>query len=246
MGGCRARRGGAGLPNGAPRPSRRAQRALPEAGSVPWQRRTARPARSHRLRSARNATCRPDDAGRCGAVWGCRDGRSRVVEALRQRRARAAQAARMHCAAAPPMAMWHEPAGGRRAAGATPSVRGARVSSRWGRCVTHWRSDGTTPPGTERLRRESVLLACSEGGDKPGIELGVSGLHPQATTRKPSTCGHSPRARSGLLPSEDHASNLVGAVRSKKGLLGRRRPFRAVRHFQRKWATRAPSTLQRG
>ena len=31
----------------------------------------------------------------------------------------------------------------------------------------------------------------------------------------------------------------------RKGLLGRHRPFRAVRHFQRKWATRTPSTLQR-
>ena len=52
--------------------------------------------------------------------------------------------------------------------------------------------------------------------------------------------------RSGLLPREDHASNLVGPVRSKKGLLGRHRPFRAVRHFRRKWATCTPSTLQRG
>ena len=108
----RGRRGrGRARPRDAPRPSRRAQRALPEAGSVPWQRRTAGPARSHRLRSARNATRRPDDAGRCGAVWDCRNRRSRVVEALRQRRARAAQAARVHCAAAPPTAMWHEPAG---------------------------------------------------------------------------------------------------------------------------------------
>ena len=56
----------------------------------------------------------------------------------------------------------------------------------------------------------------------------------RATTRKPSTCGHSPRVRSGLLPREDHASNLVGPVRSEIGLLGRRRPFRAVRHFQQK------------
>ena len=65
--------------------------------------------------------------------------------------------------------------------------------------------------------------------------------------RKPSTCaGYSLRVRSGLLPLEDYASNLVGPVRSKTGLLGRRRPFRAVRHFRQKWATRTPSTLQRG
>ena len=68
----------------------------------------------------------------------------------------------------------------------------------------------------------------------------------RGTTRQPSTCGCSLRVRSGLLPLEDYASNLVlGAVRSKMGLLGRRRPFRAVRHFGRKWATCTPITLQR-
>ena len=67
----------------------------------------------------------------------------------------------------------------------------------------------------------------------------------RGTTRQPSTCGCSLRVRSGLLPLEDYASNLVGAVRSKMGPLGRRRPFRAVRHFGRKWATCTPSTLQR-
>ena len=69
-------------------------------------------------------------------------------------------------------------------------------------------------------------------------------LPPSPTTRKPSTCGRSPRVRSGLLPLEDHASNLVGAVRSEIGHLRRRRPFRAVRHFRRKWATEhAPEGL---
>jgi hypothetical protein len=38
-------------------------------------------------------------------------------------------------------------------------------------------------------------------------------------------CGCSPRVRSGLLPHEDHASNLVGPVRDEKGLLGRSRPL---------------------
>ena len=51
--------------------------------------------------------------------------------------------------------------------------------------------------------------------------------------------------RSGLLPREDRASNLVGPVRDRIGLLGRRRPFQAVRHFGRKWETCTPSTLQR-
>ena len=41
-------------------------------------------------------------------------------------------------------------------------------------------------------------------------------------------------------------SNLLGPVRGRIGLLGRHRPFRAARRFRRKWATRTPSTLQRG
>ena len=43
----------------------------------------------------------------------------------------------------------------------------------------------------------------------------MSGLLPHAATRKPITCGCSPRVRSGLLPREDRASNLVGPVQSK-------------------------------
>ena len=38
----------------------------------------------------------------------------------------------------------------------------------------------------------------------------------------------------GLLPHEDHASNLVGPVRDIIGRLGGRRLFRAVRHIGRK------------
>ena len=49
-----------------------------------------------------------------------------------------------------------------------------------------------------------------------------------------STCGCSPRVRSGLPPREDRASNLVGPVRDITGLLGWRRLFRAVRHIGRK------------
>ena len=37
------------------------------------------------------------------------------------------------------------------------------------------------------------------------------------TTRAPSTCGCSPRVRSGLPPREDRASNLVGPVRDRRG-----------------------------
>jgi len=135
---------------------------------------------------------------------------------------------------------------GRRATGGAPAACGARSTSRRGRCVTHWRSDGTTPPGAGAPARERVLLGCSKGEINGKVGRGHESAPSQATTRKPSTCGCSPRVRSGLLPREDHASNLVGPVRGRIGLLGRRRPFRAVRHFRRKWATRTPSTLRRG
>ena len=97
-------------------------------------------------------------------------------------------------------------------------------------------------PGPERPRREGRAVGMFWGDNTRGVAV----LLAQAATRKPSTCGHSPRVRSGLLPRKDRASNPVAAVRSKKGVLGRRRPFRAVRYFPQKWATRAPSTLQRG
>ena len=47
----------------------------------------------------------------------------------------------------------------------------------------------------------------------------------QATTRQPSTCGCSPRVRSGHPPREDRTSNLVGPVRGIIGLVGWRRLF---------------------
>ena len=40
----------------------------PQPAAYPTRRRTAVPARSHRLQSARNATCRPGGAGRCRAA----------------------------------------------------------------------------------------------------------------------------------------------------------------------------------
>ena len=43
-----------------------------------------------------------------------------------------------------------------------------------------------------------------------------------------------PRVRSGHLPREDHASNLMGPVREITGLLEWRRLFRAVRRIGRK------------
>ena len=65
------------------------------------------------------------------------------------------------------------------------------------------------------------------------------------TSRAPSTCGCSPRVRSGLPPREDRASNLVGPVRGVIGLVGWRGLFQAVRHIGRKWATCTPSAPPR-
>ena len=48
---------------------------------------------------------------------------------------------------------------GRQATGVTPTVHKVRFSSERGRCVTHWRSDGTTAPEPEHRGRERVLLA---------------------------------------------------------------------------------------
>ena len=71
------RRGGEGprrdeaRSQGVPERSRRAQRAqraCPNQGACPAPRRTSVQAQPHRLRSKRDATRRPDDAGRCGAV----------------------------------------------------------------------------------------------------------------------------------------------------------------------------------
>ena len=57
---------------------------------------------------------------------------------------------------------------GRRATGATPSFRGARCSSRRGRCVAQGRSDGTPPPGVGAPEREGVLLVSLQGVIKRG------------------------------------------------------------------------------
>ena len=53
------------------------------------------------------------------------------------------------------------------------------------------------------------------------------------TTRPPSTCGCSPRVRSGFPPREDHTSNPVGARAGHNRARGRRRLIRAVRHIVR-------------
>ena len=128
----------------------------PKPAACHTPRRIAMQARPHRW----NATRQPGGAGRCGTVvMG-----DRVWWRPPSKAARAAQAARVHCATASPMALRHEPAGGRQAAGATPTVRGARSSSRRGPLrhpLALGRHDAAQAGAPAR---EGVLLACSEGG----------------------------------------------------------------------------------
>ena len=53
---------------------------------------------------------------------------------------------------------------------ATPTVHKVRFASERGRCVTHWRSDGTTDT------REGALLVCftgqKNGDEKTGMKKG--------------------------------------------------------------------------
>ena len=158
--------GGAGLPSDAPGRSRRAQRArhaLPEAGRVPC---FAPLRRASSISPPAIGSERDASDGRCRAVVLGGAGSPRVVEALSQRRARAAQAAHAPGAAAPPMALRHEPAGADERSARPGCVRGARCSSRRGRSVAHWRSDGTTRPRGRSRRPRARAVGIFAGGDK--------------------------------------------------------------------------------
>ena len=136
-------------------------RPLPEPEAGPAPRRISVQARPHRLRSKRDATRLPGAAGRCGAVV---LGHRRARWPSAERRARAAQAARVVGAAPPPMTPQHEAAGAVVRPARRSTVRGARTPPERGRCVAHWRSDGTRAPQTGAAARESVLLVCLRGG----------------------------------------------------------------------------------
>ena len=90
-----------------------------------------------------------------------------------------------------------------------------------------------------------AVSACTTRATRLAQTGGVraQGTPFQRTTRRPSPCGCPARAHKGLSPREDHASNLVGLVRDIIGLLGWRRPFRAVRHIGQKWTTCTPGML---
>ena len=94
----------------------------------------------------------------------------------------------------------------------------------------------------KKIRALAVEIAS--GGTPP--RGGGQALHTvRCTQRRSAAVRVLPQGPLRPPPHEDHASNLVGPVRDEKGLLGRRRPFQAVRLFRRKWATRTPSTLQK-
>ena len=132
----------------------------PKPAVCPTLRRTAGPARSHHMRSAR--TRRVGRAWRGGAELWC------WVIACGRGPPPRARTSCPGCTCASSCCTTHGPEAracwGRRATGGAPAACGARSTSRRGRCVTHWRSDGTRPPGAGAPAREGVLLGCSKGG----------------------------------------------------------------------------------
>jgi hypothetical protein len=188
-------------PQGAPGRSlhaQRAQRSLPEPEACPAPRRISVQARPHRLRSKRDATRLPGAAGRCGAVV-LGHGRARWPSA--ERRARAAQAARVVGAAPPPMTPQHEAAGAVVRPARRSTVRGARTPPERGRCVAHWRSDGTRAPQTGAAAREGVLLVCFRGGytrkwhSSSASRRNAMPSTPQGSARRPNPTKPSRHAR---------------------------------------------------
>ena len=193
-----ARRGGAvrscpvaypgslGVPNARDTPS-------PKPAACPVQRRTAGPARPHRLRSVRSATRQPGGAGQCGAVlW-----RTRAVSAC-PTRARAVQAAQVPWAAASPMAQFHEPAGANERTARRSIVHGARTPPGGG---------PASPTGARTARRarepgaaarERVLVVCLRWGINsvlnPGRKQRLGGVLGTVGGRH-GPCGHPSPAR---------------------------------------------------
>ena len=153
----------------------------------PAQWRAAGQARSHRLRSTRNATRRPDGVGRCGAVVsgdrvGRRSSAKGAQELHRLRMGHELRRHPRHCGTG-----LLRPTGDRRD---LPSIK-ARSDEERDRCVTHWCSDGTTAPRAGAPAREGVLLVCFTGGVKTSMKASVS------------------RVTSALLPRDDARAEHV-------------------------------------
>ena len=152
---------GAARPQGAPGRSRRAQRALPEPGSVPGP--SVHVSASSAAPPAIEAGC-DASAGRGGAMRGGRAWPTRARKARPQGHARAEPAAHVPWAAPQPMAgvraCWTDGRPARRPRG----VHGAHLSSRRGLRVAHGRSDGTTGTTGERSCARKRAVGIFLGG----------------------------------------------------------------------------------
>ena len=181
----------------------------------------------------------PGGAGWCGAVvlgdrvwW-----RSSAKGAQELHRLRMGHGLRRH--------PWHygtgllRPTGDRRDAGATPTVHEEM------KYVPHRNGAAASPTGARTARRRHTpehprasaccwyVLRGENGEESPRCRRARARSFRQ-TTRGPSTCGRSFRVRSGLPPRSARASNLVGPVRDRIGLVGWRGLFQAVSHIGRK------------
>ena len=106
------------------------------------------------------------------------------------------------------------------------------------------RHDAAQSPEPPRAR------ACSwhvlGGGDSKGEVAKVTqAVLPRLRRASRARAGTPPGPARASCPARITRRTSWGPCGAKKGLLGRRRPFRAVRHFPQKWATCTPSTLQR-
>ena len=95
---------------------------------------------------------------------------------------------------------------GRQATGVTPTVHKVRFSSERGRCVTHWRSDGTTAPEPEHRGRERVLLAYGgiTRGGQPQSVAGSRALLPRPRRASRARVGAPSGPARASCPGEDH------------------------------------------
>jgi hypothetical protein len=167
----------------------------PKPAVCPAQWRTARPARSHRLRSARNATRRPGGVGL--SCWAIACGGGPPPKA---RKSCTGCACASGCGAT--MALWHgSVATDRRPARRPPSVK----------YVSHRNGAAASPPDTRTARRgphaarEGALLVCFTRGVNTGMKVRCRALLPRPRRVR--------RARAGAPPGSTRASRPARTTR---------------------------------
>ena len=97
---------------------------------------------------------------------------------------------------------------GRQATGVTPTVHKVRFSSERGRCVTHWRSDGTTAPeaGAPGARARAVGMfygGITRGGQRQSV-AGSRALLPRPRRASRARVGAPSGPARASCPGEDH------------------------------------------